>query len=35
MTDQIFDNALVYAGLMDDPRPMLDRVTKLLERTIE
>jgi len=34
VTEQIFDNALVYAGLMDDPRPMLDRVAKLLERAI-
>ncbi len=28
---QLFDNALVAAGLMDDPRSMLPRLTKLLE----
>ena len=29
--DQLFDNALVAAGLLDDPRTMLPRLNKLLE----
>jgi HSP90 family molecular chaperone len=33
--EQIYDNALVYAGLMDDPRPMLTRVTKLMEHAFD
>eukprot|EP00123_Amoebidium_parasiticum_P006975 comp17791_c0_seq1/m.17845 comp17791_c0_seq1/g.17845 ORF comp17791_c0_seq1/g.17845 comp17791_c0_seq1/m.17845 type:complete len:704 (-) comp17791_c0_seq1:384-2495(-) len=28
---QIYDNALISAGLMDDPRVMLDRITSLMQ----
>ena len=29
--DQIFDNTLIAAGLLDDPKPMVARIYKLLE----
>ena len=32
--EQVFDNALVAAGLLDDPRTMLKRLNDLLERTL-
>jgi len=32
--EQVYDNAMVYAGLMDDPRPMLTRVTSLMEHAV-
>lgn len=32
VAEQIFDNTLILAGLMDDPRPIVERVYKLLER---
>src|SRR5262249_18274896 len=32
--EQIHDNALVAAGLLDDPRMMLDRLNQLLERVL-
>jgi HSP90 family molecular chaperone len=31
---QIFDNALVAAGLMEDPRAMLTRLNSLLEKLL-
>lgn len=34
VTEQIFDNALVAAGLMEDPRTMLTRMNALLERVL-
>jgi TNF receptor-associated protein 1 len=34
VTEQIFDNALVAAGLMEDPRTMLARMNTLLERVL-
>ena len=33
--DQIYDSAMVYAGLMDDTRPMLTRVAKICEAAID
>ena len=33
--EQIFDNALVAAGLMDDPRTMLARMNSLLEQLLK
>jgi len=32
--EQIYDNALIAAGLMDDPRIMLKRLTTILETTL-
>jgi molecular chaperone HtpG len=32
VTEQIFDNALIQAGLMVDPRKMVERNYKILER---
>ena len=32
VAEQIMDNTLVAAGLMDDPKPMLNRVYRLLEK---
>jgi HSP90 family molecular chaperone len=29
--EQMYDNAMVYAGLVDDPRPMIARVNRILE----
>jgi molecular chaperone HtpG len=34
VAEQIFDNALVAAGLMEDPRTMLNRMNSLLERVL-
>lgn len=34
MTEQIFDNALIAAGLMDDARLMLARLNKLMESAL-
>lgn len=34
VADQIFDNARVAAGLLDDPRTMLNRLNQLLERVL-
>jgi len=34
-TEQIFDNALITAGLMDDARTMLPRLNALLEKALE
>ena len=34
VSQQIFDNALVAAGLLEDPRAMLDRLNSLLERLL-
>jgi len=32
---QIYDNAMIAAGLNDDPRPMIARLTDLLTRALE
>jgi TNF receptor-associated protein 1 len=32
--EQLFDNALVTAGLMDDSRMMLPRINKILEKMV-
>ena len=32
VAEQLFDNALIAAGFMDDPRAMVNRVYKILER---
>ncbi|TVR52336.1 MAG: molecular chaperone HtpG [Puniceicoccaceae bacterium] len=31
--EQLFDNALMAAGLLEDPRPMINRLNRLLEET--
>lgn len=33
VAEQLYDNALVAAGLIEDPREMLPRITKILENT--
>ena len=35
VTEQIFDNALIAAGYLEDPRPMVDRLYLILERVAE
>ena len=35
VTEQIFDNTLISAGFMDDPRSVVERVYKILERVSE
>jgi TNF receptor-associated protein 1 len=35
VAEQVFDNALIAAGLLDDPRSMLTRLNQLLERAID
>lgn len=35
VAEQIFDNARVAAGLLDDPRPMLKRLNELLEQVLK
>ena len=35
VAEQIFDNALITAGLMDDSRLMLPRLNKLMEMALE
>ena len=35
VADQLFDNALIAAGLIDDPRSMLGRLNSILTKTIE
>ncbi len=35
VAEQIFDNTLISAGFMDDPRSVVDRVYKLLERVAQ
>jgi HSP90 family molecular chaperone len=35
VTEQLFDNALVAAGLLDDSRGMLQRLNKLLEKALD
>lgn len=32
---QIFDNAMITAGLNDDPRPMISRLNNLLTKAME
>jgi HSP90 family molecular chaperone len=34
ITEQLYDNALLSAGLLDDPRTMLKRLNQLLERAM-
>ena len=35
VTDQIYDNALLTSGLLDDTREMVGRVYKILEKVSE
>jgi TNF receptor-associated protein 1 len=35
VTEQIYDNALCAAGVLDDPRSMVIRLNKLLEFSVE
>eukprot|EP00698_Gefionella_okellyi_P009900 TRINITY_DN2541_c0_g1_i1.p1 TRINITY_DN2541_c0_g1~~TRINITY_DN2541_c0_g1_i1.p1 ORF type:complete len:577 (-),score=169.98 TRINITY_DN2541_c0_g1_i1:75-1805(-) len=35
VAEQIFDNALIAAGLLDDPRSMLTRLNTLLEKSLD
>jgi TNF receptor-associated protein 1 len=32
---QIYDNAMIQAGLLDDPRSMITRLNELLSKTLE
>ncbi|KAG3259098.1 heat shock protein 75 kDa, mitochondrial [Ictidomys tridecemlineatus] len=35
LADQIYDNAMIAAGLVDDPRPMVGRLNDLLVKALE
>ena len=35
LAEQIFDNAMVQAGIMDDPRSMVGRVNKIMEHIVK
>ena len=35
VAEQVFDNAMVAAGLLDDSRVMLPRLNKLIERLVK
>ncbi|XP_062915523.1 heat shock protein 75 kDa, mitochondrial [Mobula hypostoma] len=35
LLDQIYDNAMITAGLNDDPRPMITRLNELLSRALD
>ncbi|XP_042294351.1 heat shock protein 75 kDa, mitochondrial [Sceloporus undulatus] len=35
LLDQIYDNAMIAAGLSDDPRPMVSRLNELLVKALE
>ncbi|KAM3827073.1 heat shock protein 75 kDa, mitochondrial isoform 1-T1 [Vipera latastei] len=35
LLDQIYDNAMIMAGLSEDPRPMVNRLNELLARALE
>ncbi|XP_026539109.1 heat shock protein 75 kDa, mitochondrial isoform X1 [Notechis scutatus] len=35
LLDQIYDNAMITAGLSEDPRPMVNRLNELLARALE
>ncbi|KAH0632086.1 hypothetical protein JD844_020149 [Phrynosoma platyrhinos] len=35
LLDQIYDNAMIAAGLSDDPRPMVNRLNELLVKALE
>lgn len=35
VTEQVYDNALCAAGVLDDPRSMITRLNKLLEITVQ
>ncbi|XP_037544915.1 heat shock protein 75 kDa, mitochondrial [Nematolebias whitei] len=35
LLDQIYDNAMITAGLNDDPRPMISRLNELLTKALE
>ncbi|XP_078414896.1 heat shock protein 75 kDa, mitochondrial [Cetorhinus maximus] len=35
LLDQIYDNAMIAAGLNDDPRPMVSRLNELLTKALE
>lgn len=33
--EQLYDNAMIHAGLVDDPRTMVDRLNELLEKALD
>jgi hypothetical protein len=35
VAEQIYDNALIAAGLLDDPQSMLKRINALLEQVVK
>jgi len=35
VVEQVFDNAVTAAGLMDDSRPMIPRINKILEKALD
>ncbi|KAL5012054.1 hypothetical protein ScPMuIL_010605 [Solemya velum] len=35
VTEQLYDNAMINAGLVDDPRSMVGRINELLEKALE
>ncbi|XP_023153303.1 heat shock protein 75 kDa, mitochondrial-like [Amphiprion ocellaris] len=35
LLEQIYDNAMIAAGLNDDPRPMISRLNDLLTKALE
>lgn len=35
LVDQIYENAMITAGLVDDPRPMVGRLNQLLVKALE
>ena len=35
LAEQLFDNAMVSAGLLDDARSMVNRLNSLLEKVLE
>jgi hypothetical protein len=35
VAEQVFDNAMVAAGLLDDSRVMLPRLNQLIERLVK
>jgi len=35
VVEQVYDNAMIQAGLMIEPREMVDRIYKVLERSLQ
>ncbi|KAJ8028051.1 Heat shock protein 75 kDa, mitochondrial [Holothuria leucospilota] len=35
LAEQVYDNAMIAAGLVDDPRPMLNRLHSFMEKALE